>query len=206
MLSACHTPAGSISKRMPAEFLGHVLAPEPLGPCRVVVEGDRIAAIEPVPDAPEGTWIVPGLVDIQLNGAFGVDFAAPEPLDTVRARIAASGVTTFLATLVSAPPGAYAEPLAALVPDVTPGMATLAGVHLEGPWLSSAYAGAHELAALRPPSSAELAAFLAPGTVRVVTLAPELTGGRAAIERLTGAGVRVAIGHSSADEAGVHAA
>ena len=107
---------------------------------------------------------------------------------------------------LSAPPGSYADPLAALVPDVTPGLATLAGVHLEGPWLSSAYPGAHELAALRPPSTAELAAFLAPGTVRVVTLAPELTGGPAAIERLTAAGVRVAIGHSNADEAGVHAA
>ena len=118
---------------MSAEFLGHVLAPESLGPCRVVVEGERIAAILPAPDAPEGTWIVPGLVDIQLNGAFGVDFAVPEPLDVVRARIAATGVTTFLATLVSAPPGSYADPLAALVPDTTPGLATLAGVHLEGP-------------------------------------------------------------------------
>jgi N-acetylglucosamine-6-phosphate deacetylase len=191
---------------MPAEFLGHVLAPEPLGPCRVVVEGERIAVIESVPDAPEGTWIVPGLVDIQLNGAFGVDFAAPEELTHARARIAASGVTTFLATLVSAPPGAYADPLRELVPDATPGLARLAGVHLEGPWLSSAFPGAHELAALRPPSSAELSAFLAPGTVRVVTLAPELTGAAAAIDRLAGAGVHVAIGHSNADEAGVHAA
>jgi len=206
MHSACHTPAGSISEPMSAEFLGHVLAPEPLGPCRVVVEGERIAVIEPVPDAPEGTWIVPGLVDIQLNGAFGVDFAVPEPLADVRARIAGTGVTTFLATLVSAPPGAYAAPLQALVPDVTPGQATLAGVHLEGPWLSPSYPGAHELAALRPPSTAELAAFLAPGTVRLVTLAPELTGGTAAIARLVDAGVRVAIGHSNADEAAVHAA
>jgi N-acetylglucosamine-6-phosphate deacetylase len=191
---------------MSAEFLGHVLSPEPLGPCRVVVEGDRVAAIEPVPDAPEGTWIVPGLVDIQLNGAFGVDFAAPAELETVRARIAATGVTTFLATLVSAPPGAYAAPLAALVPAAAPGLATLAGVHLEGPWLSPSHPGAHALAALRPPSTPELQAFLAPGTVRLVTLAPELTGGTAAIERLVAAGVRVAIGHTNADEAAVHAA
>ena len=89
---------------MSVEFRGHVLAPDPLGPCRVVVEDDRIAAIEPSRDAPEGTWIVPGLVDIQLNGAYGVDFAAPDDLDAARARIAASGVTTFLATLVSASP------------------------------------------------------------------------------------------------------
>src|SRR3954451_22471862 len=101
MLSACHTPVGSTSPGMSAESLGHVLAPEPLGPCRVVVEGDRIAAIEPEPEEPEGRWIIPALFDIQLNGAFGVDFAAPAELQTVRARIAATGVTTFLATLIS---------------------------------------------------------------------------------------------------------
>ena len=122
MPQACHTPVAS-PPEMTVEFRGNVLAPDPLGPCRVVVEDDRIAAIEPLRDAPEGTWIVPGLVDIQLNGAFGVDFANPEGLDTARARIAASGVTTFLATLVSASPGAYADPLAALVPDATPGLA-----------------------------------------------------------------------------------
>lgn len=191
---------------MTLEFRGHVLAPDSLGPCRIVVEGDRIAAIDPLPDAPEGTWIVPGLVDIQLNGAFGVDFAAPDGIDEARARLAATGVTTFLATLVSAVPGAYAAPLAALVPDATPGLARLAGVHLEGPWLSASYPGAHDPPALRPPSAAELAAFLAPGTVRLVTLAPELTGALAAIGRLTGAGVRVAIGHTGADEATAHAA
>jgi N-acetylglucosamine-6-phosphate deacetylase len=191
---------------MSVEFRGHVLAPESLGPCRVVVEGDRIAAIEPSRDAPEGTWIVPGLVDIQLNGAFGVDFATPDGLDAARARVAASGVTTFLATLVSAPPGAYAAPLAALVPDEEPGLARLAGVHLEGPWLSSTYPGAHDPAALRPPSAAELTAFLASGTVRLVTLAPELTGGLAAVSRLTDAGVVVALGHTNADEVTTRAA
>ena len=191
---------------MSVEFRGHVLAPDPLGPCRVVVEDDRIVAIEPSRDAPEGTWIVPGLVDIQLNGAYGVDFAAPDDLDVARARIAASGVTTFLATLVSASPGAYAEPLAALVPDRAPGLARLAGVHLEGPWLSSTYPGAHDPAALRPPSTAELTEFLAPGTVRLVTLAPELTGGLTAIGRLTAAGVAVALGHTNADEATTRAA
>ena len=202
---ACHTPVAS-PPEMTVEFRGNVLAPDPLGQCRVVVEDDRITAIEPLRDAPEGTWIVPGLVDIQLNGAFGVDFATPDGLDTARARIAASGVTTFLATLVSASPGAYAEPLAALVPDATPGLARLAGVHLEGPWLSSTYPGAHDPAALRPPSAAELTAFLAPGTVRLVTLAPELTGGLAAISRLTAAGVVVALGHTNADEATTRAA
>ena len=191
---------------MSVEFRGHVLAPDPLGPCRVVVEDDRIAAIEPLRDAPEGTWIVPGLVDIQLNGAYGVDFAAPDALPAARSRIAASGVTAFLATLVSASPGAYAEPLAALVPDATPGLAQLAGVHLEGPWLSSTYPGAHDPAALRPPATAELTEFLAPGTVRLVTLAPELTGGLGAIRRLTAAGVAVSIGHTNAGEATVRAA
>ncbi len=160
-----------------------------------------MAAIEPDADAPDGVWIVPGLVDIQLNGAFGVDFAAPEGLPDVRARLAASGVTTFLATLVSASPGAYEAPLAALVPDDATALARLAGVHLEGPWLSPAMPGAHDPAALRPPSGTEIDALLAGGTIRVVTLAPEVVGGLDAIRRLVAAGVRVAIGHTNADAA-----
>ena len=76
----------------------------------------------------------------------------------------------------------------------------VAGIHLEGPWLSTAHCGAHDRTQMRDPTPAEIDALLTAGdgTIRMVTLAPERPGGDDAIARLVDAGVVVAVGHTDA--------
>ena len=78
----------------------------------------------------------------------------------------------------------------------------LAGVHLEGPFLSSEQPGAHEPGLLRPPHPAAVERLIEAGRghLRMVTLAPELDGGIDAVRRFVAAGVRVAVGHTAADD------
>jgi N-acetylglucosamine-6-phosphate deacetylase len=76
----------------------------------------------------------------------------------------------------------------------------VAGIHLEGPWLSPSYAGAHNPALLSIPDPASVSRLLdaGGGTIRMVTLAPELPGALEAIGQLAGCGVAVAVGHTDA--------
>jgi N-acetylglucosamine-6-phosphate deacetylase len=108
------------------------------------------------------------------------------------------GTTTMVASLVTATGPELLRQVGVLAEQVQDGL--VAGVHLEGPWLSQHRCGAHELSALRDPDPAELDRVLAAGqgTIRMVTLAPERTGGLAAIGRLVDAGVIAAIGHTNA--------
>lgn len=186
-------------------LVGRLLAPEDQGVRLVVVEDGRVTRIAAPDEAPahaiggHDQWIVPGLVDIQLNGAFGVDFSDPAA-DVGRAATAlpATGVTAFLPTIVSLAPDRYAAAIANLSQPVPDGAARPLGIHLEGPYLSPQRHGAHDPSALRPPDVEEAASWLELGPVRIVTLAPELAGAVALIERLTAHGVIVAIGHTDA--------
>lgn len=186
-------------------LIGRVLAPEDLGVRLVTVEDGRITGIGEPDEAPPGAlggagaWIVPGLVDIQLNGAFGVDFSDPEAdLGRAAAALPSTGVTAFLPTIVSSPPEAYAPCLRNLVSPVPEGAARVLGTHLEGPFLSPAQRGTHDPSALRAPDLEELRSWLDAGEVRIVTLAPELPGAPAMIAELAARDVIVAIGHSDA--------
>jgi len=82
------------------------------------------------------------------------------------------------------------------------------GVHLEGPFLAPARRGAHNPAWLVPPAPAAVGELLAAGAgvLRLVTLAPELDGGLAAVRQLAAAGTVVSVGHSDATAAQVAAA
>ena len=186
-------------------LVGRLLAPEDRGVRLVVVEDGRVARIAGAAEAPADalggpeSWIVPGLVDIQLNGAFGVDFSDPSAdIAQAAAALPATGVTAFLPTIVSAAPDRYQPAMVNLSRPVPPGAARPLGIHLEGPYLSPERRGAHDPSALRMPNLDEAAAWVAEGTVRIVTLAPELPGAVELIERLTSEGVIVAIGHSDA--------
>jgi N-acetylglucosamine-6-phosphate deacetylase len=192
---------------------GHLYAPEDRGLCLVTVEGTRIAAIEPAETQAPGSLggpnarILPGLLDIQLNGAFGDDFADPAAgMDRICRDLPRFGVTGFVPTVVTSPTAAYGPALANLFRRSAPGEAAVLGAHIEGPYLSPRFAGTHDPAQLRLPDLGEAAAWLDAGDVESVTLAPELPGALPLVEFLVRRGVRVSIGHTDATWAEANAA
>ena len=143
-------------------------------------------------------WIVPGFVDIHVHGGGGSTFTTGDP---GQARAAAAfhaghGTTTMLASLVTAPEEALARATTAYRPLVDEGV--VAGLHYEGPYLSTARCGAQNPAHLRDPDLDELDRLLDLGGVRMVTIAPELPGALDAIARLRERGVVAAVGHTDA--------
>ncbi len=161
-------------------------------------------------------YLLPGLVDLQVNGYFGVELGDADPAgwaDVVR-RLPETGTTAFLPTFITSPVDALTAALraaAGFVPDlVADGLAgaRVLGVHLEGPFIAASRRGAHNPDWIVGPDERTIAALLAAGSglVRVVTLAPEVDGGLAAIAQLTAAGVRVSVGHSDATAQQVAAA
>ncbi|MCI2419620.1 N-acetylglucosamine-6-phosphate deacetylase [Saccharopolyspora sp. K220] len=173
----------------------------------VQVSGGKITAVGtgPAPEAAStvdlaGRWLVPGFVDIHCHGGGGGSFTGIE-VDQAHAAInthRGHGTTTMLASLVSAPLPDLAKQISALGELVTDGV--LAGVHLEGPFLSAARCGAHDPAILRPPEAAAVQQLLdaGRGAVRMVTLAPELPNSMNAIRQLVDHGVIAAVGHTDA--------
>lgn len=149
-----------------------------------------------------GLYLAPGLIDLQLNGAFGFDFTAdPAAIWTVAAKMPRYGVTAFLPAIITAPRAAIPAALAALAAGPPPGAALGArplGLHLEGPFLNPGRRGAHPPRHLRLPDPAAARDWTPARGVRLVTLAPELPGARPLIEGLVASGVVVAAGHSAA--------
>ncbi|MFB9377104.1 N-acetylglucosamine-6-phosphate deacetylase [Kineococcus gynurae] len=160
-------------------------------------------------DVRRADLVVPGFVDLHCHGGAGEQFGAAGSVGTDAARTVAAlhrrhGTTTLVASLVSRPVAELQAAVEALRPLVADG--TLAGVHLEGPWLSERFRGAHDPQQLQPPAPADVTRLTATGLVRMVTLAPELEGGLDAVRALTESGVVVAIGHTAADAGLVRAA
>ena len=189
-------------------------------PVTVSVDDGLITEVEPHADPnadvvlDTGT-LTAGLVDIQINGAFGVDFAAADDAgwDLVAARLPATGVTSFQPTLITAPLGRLISGLdtatAARDRQEDGPYARILGVHLEGPWLSPQRHGVHEARYLTDPTPEAVDTLMSAvgfDILTLVTLAPELPGAIEAIKRLTGAGVPVSIGHTDATAAQVEAA
>ncbi len=190
-----------------------------LGPGAVALDGGRVAAVLPDRPAPGPghLWLdhgvlVPGLVDLQVNGFAGVDLADADAAGWARVAeaLAATGVTSFLPTFITAPLDQLAAALARAraARGRGGGGARILGAHAEGPFLSPARAGAHDPAAMLDPSPAAVERLLeaGEGVLAVTTLAPERPGGVAAVARLVEAGVVVSVGHSDARAAVVAAA
>ncbi len=151
--------------------------------------------------------IVPGWLDIQINGGYGFDFTfKPESASQVAHRLPETGVTGFLPTLITSEFGSYPARLEVIrgiiekqrIENSWSG-ARILGVHLEGPYLNRIRPGAHPIEYLRSITPEEVIAWADPRLVRVVTIAGELPGGFEAIHRLRENGIVVSLGHSDAD-------
>jgi N-acetylglucosamine-6-phosphate deacetylase len=175
----------------------------------VIIDGSRIVAIAaradvpatlPSRELPDDVWLVPGFIDIQVNGGGDVLFNdAPTP-DTIRTIVAAHrrfGTTALLPTLISDTPAKMKAAVAAV--DALVGVEpSVLGIHLEGPFLSPTKPGVHDPRVIRRPTAEDLALIAAPRPgVTLVTLAPEQVPAEF-IAKLASAGVRVALGHSMA--------
>ena len=190
---------------------GRVVTPEGvLSPGWIRVAGNLIDAMgpgatpSPSPGLPvtdlRGHWVLPGFVDMHVHGGGGTSFTAG-PADDAR-RTAEfhrrHGSTTIVASLVTAPLAdleARTAMLAALA-----GQGVIAGIHLEGPFLSAARCGAQDPRHLLAP---DVAAFerlhtAAAGQLRIITIAPELPGAADLIKAAAQAGVTAAVGHTDA--------
>jgi N-acetylglucosamine-6-phosphate deacetylase len=147
------------------------------------------------------TMLVPGFVDMHCHGGGGGSFTSG---DVDQARRAASfhlqhGTTSLMASLVTAPHDDLLVACKQLAPLVHEGI--LAGIHLEGPYLSHLRCGAQDPRWLRHPDPREIdELFAAAGdTIRQVTIAPELPGAIDAIRQIAHNGAVAAIGHTNAD-------
>jgi N-acetylglucosamine-6-phosphate deacetylase len=175
----------------------------------VAIEDGRIAAVS------EGNgqhrdaldvgqqWLVPGYIDTHVHGGGGAqcNTADPDEIGSVASFHAEHGTTALLATTVAAPLAQLTDALGAIAHCVsTRRGATVLGAHLEGPFLSPAQPGAMEPAMFTPPDRSALERLLAAGagTVRMMTLAPELPGALELVQLLVGEGVAPSLGHSDA--------
>ena len=172
----------------------------------VEVRDGLVAAVGLAPPGVRGRIAVPGFVDLQVNGAGGVDFlATAADYAQAGAALLATGVTAYQPTLVTAPEAALVAALRALPAEGGPGPRVL-GAHLEGPFLAPERPGAHPPEHLRAPDLALLERLLDAGRVTQMTLAPELSGAAGLIARLRARGVVVSAGHTNATAAEAHTA
>jgi N-acetylglucosamine-6-phosphate deacetylase len=176
----------------------------------VLFEGGSIADVSPddslLGDAEEvhehpDSLLLPGFVDLQVNGALGVDVATePHRVAELSEALLSTGTTAYLPTLISSPESLYEEALPALAAAIggpSSGAEPL-GVHLEGPFINLDRRGAHAAAHILPPDPGLLAHLLDLGPVRMVTLAPELEGSGELMTLASRRGASVSAGHSDA--------
>ncbi len=190
---------------------GNVLTPDGWVNAHLVVsEGQGLVVERPDPDrqrglVPEvldisGYRVVPGFIDLQVNGGWGIDFASnPEGIWEVGQRLASTGVTAWLPTLITSPEDRWQPALDALAdrPSDWVGAEPL-GWHFEGPWLNPKRKGAHGQELLRTPQLPLDPLFDSSRGVALLTLAPEMDGCLAAIKTLRERGIIVSLGHSDA--------
>jgi N-acetylglucosamine-6-phosphate deacetylase len=191
---------------------GRVVTPEGvLNPGWIRVNGNLIGAVGPGDARDElahglpvidlrGHWVFPGFVDVHVHGGGGASFTEGSADD---ARDAAAyhqkhGSTTMLASLVTAPLAELEARAAILAGLADEGV--IAGLHLEGPFLSAARCGAQDPRHMLAPDVAvfERLRSAARGHLRIITLAPELPGAAEVIRAAVRAGVTVAVGHTDA--------
>src|SRR5439155_13209280 len=184
----------------------------------VVVEEGKIAAIRPpsptllragertrAHDEDEvidldGSYLAPGFVDLHVHGAVGRDTmeASDEAFRTICNFHASGGTTSLLLTTATAPLDKIVDVLQ-VVRDSRSAISAIAGVHVEGPFISKAKPGAQRAEFIQDPSPTAVRQLLEhAGVIKRLTIAPELPGALEAIEAFHARGISVSGGHSDA--------
>jgi N-acetylglucosamine-6-phosphate deacetylase len=147
-----------------------------------------------------GSWVLPGFVDMHVHGGGGTSFTEGSEDDARRTAAfhRGHGTTSIMASLVTAPLAELETRAAVLAGLAADGV--LAGLHLEGPFLSAARCGAQDRRHMLVPDVATFERLRAAsaGHLRVITIAPELPGATAVIAAAARSGVIVAVGHTDA--------
>jgi N-acetylglucosamine-6-phosphate deacetylase len=190
-----------------------LLGIDPSGAFGLFTFGPRIESFEPRTGAP-AEYVIPGFIDLQINGAFGIDVASASAtgLREISRRLVAEGTTAWLPTLTTAPLDRI-ERVDHIIGEAITAQnearrtalaagngfaeAAILGMHLEGPFISPHRLGAHPPLNLLPRGSA-LQRVMDLNTLRLITMAPELDGAPDAIRRLAEKGIAVSIGHTEA--------
>lgn len=160
-----------------------------------------IHSIQPAKGAVVAGSLVPGFIDLQVNGGGGALFNTAPTLDTLDTMLKAHrqfGTTAMLPTLITDELTVMQRSAAVIAEAIAAGMPGILGVHFEGPHLSVPKRGVHPTAHIRELSAAEMALYLREDLgIRLLTVAPENVS-PAQITELSAAGVRVWLGHSNA--------
>ena len=188
-------------------LVGEAITPGGLKRVAVIVREGKIAEVVNEPRSgtiPDDQRVVPGLIcpgfiDLQINGAFGIDVGPDEAgLRELAARLPQTGTTAFLPTAISWPGERYEAFLEALQKASSARGARILGAHIEGPFLSPERKGAHDPENLRPVDLGLLKDILGAGPVSVMTVAPELEDAGKAAGLLRESGAVASIGHTNA--------
>jgi N-acetylglucosamine-6-phosphate deacetylase len=155
---------------------------------------------------PQGSRIIPGMIDVHIHGVDGADTmdATTEALDKMATALPREGTTCFLATTITQTKESIEQALANAADYIAnhnaPGKAECVGIHLEGPFLSPKRAGAQPPEYIIHPSVELFRHWqsIADGHIKLVTLAPEEEGGLELTKYLQDTGVIASIGHSDA--------
>jgi len=173
----------------------------------IIVQGNQIVEIKKRIARPgnfriydfSGLYVAPGFIDLQVNGGVGIDFlnATPAQVRKVADFYLAHGTTSIVATVITSDLSNMRQALKGIACSSAP---SILGVHLEGPFISKEYKGAHAEEHIIPPSKDALIKIINRYSrmVRLVTLAPELPNADEVIDYVTDLGAAVALGHSSA--------
>ena len=197
---------------MPTEIVtGRLVLSDAVVPGRITVEDGYIAAVDPAPDdaaAVAGPLVAPGLIDVHVHGWGGHDATGDAAALSGMARaLLRRGVTSFLPTSPTLPEidtPRFGARVREWMPSAPADGAEPLGFNMEGPFIAPARKGAHDPALLRTPAGIDPAIVDASlDGLRIMTIAPELPGALALIERLAGLGIVPSMGHSAAtlDEA-----
>lgn len=177
----------------------------------VVIDNGLITSITEGPNETKvktlnlsGLTLLPGFIDVHIHGAVGIDTldANAEQLGEVAKFLATQGVTSWLPTLVPASDEQFSRAVGEIAKSMNLASgARVLGVHYEGPFVNSAQCGALHKEYFKTYSGPDdLACLVAPDdAVRMITLAPEISGGVELVRELRRRGWVISIGHTRAD-------